>query len=165
MFSVKSTFDLTSTNAIGTGAWKHIAVTRDGSTFRLFINGTQDGSTTSSATIPSSNYFSVGGTGGPYPDTSNAYMQDLRITKGYARSASSTASSISGTTLTVGGTVTGTFAVGMVLSGTGVTAGTTITALGTGTGGAGTYTVSASQTVSSTTITGYPLPTAAFPTL
>ena len=45
------------------------------------------------------------------------------------------------------------------ISGTGVTAGTTITALGTGSGGVGTYTVSASQTVSSTTITstGFPI--------
>jgi len=64
----------------------------------------------------------------------------------------STASSIATTTLTVGGTVTGTFAVGQVISGTGVTSNTRITALGTGTGGAGTYTVSASQTVSSTAI-------------
>lgn len=66
---------------------------------------------------------------------------------------SGTTSSITGTTLTVGGTVTGIFAVGQTISGTGVTAGTTITALGTGTGGAGTYTVSVSQTVASTTIT------------
>ena len=69
-----------------------------------------------------------------------------------ANTATSTASSISGTTLTVGGTITGAFAVGQTIYGTGVTAGTTITALGTGTGGAGTYTVSASQTVASTAI-------------
>jgi hypothetical protein len=42
----------------------------------------------------------------------------------------------------------------MTISGTGVTAGTTVTQLGTGTGGAGTYIVSATQTVASTTITG-----------
>ena len=59
---------------------------------------------------------------------------------------------ISTTTLTAS-SVTGTIAVGQLITGTGVTAGTTITALGTGTRGAGTYTVSASQTVSSTTIT------------
>jgi hypothetical protein len=68
--------------------------------------------------------------------------------------ATSTASSISGTTLTVGGTVTGVFQVGQTLSGSGVTAGTTITALGTGTGGTGNYTVSTSQTVASTAING-----------
>jgi hypothetical protein len=70
-------------------------------------------------------------------------------------SASGTASSIATTTLTVGGTVTGVFGVGQVLTGTGVTAGTKITAQLTGPpGGAGTYTVDTSQTVSSTTITG-----------
>lgn len=61
--------------------------------------------------------------------------------------------SISGTTMTVTAAPTaGTIAIGQVISGTGVTAGTTITALGTGTGGVGTYTVSASQTVASTAI-------------
>ena len=59
---------------------------------------------------------------------------------------------ISTTTLTASA-VTGTIAVGQLITGTGVTAGTTIVALGTGTGGAGTYIVSASQTVGSTTIT------------
>jgi hypothetical protein len=54
--------------------------------------------------------------------------------------------------LTVGGTVTGTFSVGDTLSGAGVTAGSYITALGTGAGGAGTYIVSASQTVASESI-------------
>lgn len=60
---------------------------------------------------------------------------------------------ISGTTLTVSAVTSGQLNVGDVISGSGVTAGTTITALGTGTGGTGTYTVSASQTASSTTIT------------
>ena len=60
---------------------------------------------------------------------------------------------ISGTTLTVSAVTNGVLALGSFISGTGVTAGTYITAYGSGTGGAGTYTVSASQTVSSTTIT------------
>jgi hypothetical protein len=62
--------------------------------------------------------------------------------------------SISGTTLTVTAVASGFVGVGSTISGTGVTGGTTITGLGTGTGGIGTYTVSASQTVASTTITG-----------
>lgn len=68
--------------------------------------------------------------------------------------ASTTISETYGT-LTVGGTVTGTFAIGDVLTGSGVTAGTAIYALGTGTGGAGTYIVSPTQTVSSTSISAY----------
>jgi type IV pilus assembly protein PilY1 len=55
--------------------------------------------------------------------------------------------SISGTTMTV--TVGAGISVGQTLAGPGVTSGTTITAMGTGNGGPGTYTVSVSQTVSS----------------
>jgi hypothetical protein len=62
--------------------------------------------------------------------------------------------SISGTTLTVTAVTSGTLYVGQTIQGTGVTALTIITALGTGSGGAGTYTVSTSQTVSSTTLYG-----------
>jgi hypothetical protein len=64
--------------------------------------------------------------------------------------------SITTTTLTVTAVTSGVLAVGQVISGTGVTPGTTITALGTGTGGTGTYTVSVSQTVASTTISAGP---------
>jgi hypothetical protein len=60
--------------------------------------------------------------------------------------------SISGTTLTVSAVTSGTLKIGQTIEGTGVTDGTIITAFVSGSGGAGTYTVSASQTVSSTTI-------------
>jgi hypothetical protein len=59
---------------------------------------------------------------------------------------------ITGTTLTVSAVTSGTLYVGQTIQGTGVTANTMITALGTGTGGAGTYTVSTSQTVVSITM-------------
>jgi hypothetical protein len=59
-----------------------------------------------------------------------------------------------GTVMTVSAVTSGTIYLGMQITGTGVTAGTRITAFGTGTGGVGTYTVSASQEVTSTTITG-----------
>lgn len=77
------------------------------------------------------------------------------------------AQSVPSTTLTVtyglmtlsGTNASGTFSVGQELTGTGVTAGTQLTALGTGVGEAGTYYVYPSQTVSAQTITatGYPL--------
>lgn len=54
---------------------------------------------------------------------------------------------------TAASVLVGTFGVGDVLSGSGVTAGTTITGLGTGTGGLGTYIVDLTQTAGSTTIT------------
>lgn len=60
---------------------------------------------------------------------------------------------LAGTTLTVSAVTSGVIYIGAVIEGAGVTVGTTITAFGTGTGGAGTYTVSVSQLVASTTIT------------
>lgn len=69
---------------------------------------------------------------------------------------------IAGTTLTVSAVTSGTLAVGQTISGSGVTAGTKITALGTGTGGVGTYTVSETQTAASTTITAAGAAAAAF---
>lgn len=65
--------------------------------------------------------------------------------------------SISGTTMTVtavvnGGPPSGRISVGKTVTGSGVTGGTIVTALGTGTGGAGTYTVNTSQTAASTTL-------------
>ena len=64
-----------------------------------------------------------------------------------------TAASISGKTLTVAGTVTGVFEPGQTLTGTGIPALVTIVAFGTGTGGAGTYTISNNLSISAETIT------------
>ena len=57
--------------------------------------------------------------------------------------------SVSGTTLTVTEVKNGTIGIGQSLLGVGVTAETVITALGTGSGGVGTYTINLSQTESS----------------
>ncbi len=59
-------------------------------------------------------------------------------------------------TMTVTAVASGALAVGQVVSGSGVTVGTTVTALLTGTGGAGTYVVSPSQTASSTSVSAGP---------
>lgn len=66
--------------------------------------------------------------------------------------------SISGATLTAS-SVTGVLSIGQGVSGAGVSPGTYITALGTGTGGAGTYTVNNSQTVASTAMVASSLST------
>lgn len=69
--------------------------------------------------------------------------------------------SIAGSTLTVTAVTSGILSVGQVITGTGIKDLTRITALGTGTGGTGTYTIACpiavgGQTVASTTITAYP---------
>jgi len=89
-------------------------------------------------------------------------LQNFRLLANFAdiasmfsgASASSTTSTIAGTTMTTG-TTTGTWYPGMHVMGTGVLKGTIVVQQLTGvTGGAGTYQVSVSQTVASTTITG-----------
>jgi hypothetical protein len=69
------------------------------------------------------------------------------------------AGSIAGTTLTVTSISSGAIALGQTLSGTGISAGTTIVAFQSGAGGnineVGTYTLNNSQSVASTTINSY----------
>lgn len=69
------------------------------------------------------------------------------------QSAASTTISETYGTMTVSAVGSGTLAVGDALAGSGVAAGTSITALGTGTGGTGTYIVNNNTVVGSTTIT------------
>lgn len=69
------------------------------------------------------------------------------------QTAASTTVSMTYGTMTVSAVTSGVLGVGDTLSGSGVTAGTAITALGTGTGGAGTYIVNNNAVVASTTIT------------
>ncbi len=87
---IYSSSRVTSTGSISTSTWTHVAVTRSGSTIRLFINGTQDGSATFSSAINSGNTPAIGGgrstagsgiTGYYF----NGFIDDLRITKGVAR--------------------------------------------------------------------------------
>ena len=60
---------------------------------------------------------------------------------------------ISGSTLTVSAVTSGALAIGQTVKGVGISAGTVITALGSGTGGTGTYTVSNAQTIASEAMT------------
>jgi len=81
----------------------------------------------------------------------NAYIVDGAYRYTWRISTPSNAiftGSVSGTTLTVTAMSSGTITANQSLTGIGVTAETVITALGTGTGGVGTYTLNTSQTVS-----------------
>jgi hypothetical protein len=92
------------------------------------------------------------GTGGTGTYTLNTSLTVATETLNTAASAATITASISGTTLTVTAVSTGTLYIGQTIQGTGISANTVITALGTGTGNTGTYTVSNSQTVGSETM-------------
>lgn len=76
---------------------------------------------------------------------------DVATIVGSSQSQAKFTATIAATTLAVSAVASGTLQVGQTISGSGVTAGTKITALGTGTGGTGNYTIDTSQTVGSGT--------------
>ncbi len=71
-----------------------------------------------------------------------------------SQTVTATALTMSGGGLTVSAVATGGLYVGQTIAGSGVTSGTKISALGTGTGNTGTYAVDTSQTVGSESMTG-----------
>ena len=96
----------------------------------------------------------LGNTGTYTVAVSQTVSSGVMTAPNLATPAFSVTGSITATTLTVSAVGSGTLQVGDAVFGTGVAANTVITALGTGVGGTGTYTVNNSQTVSSTTLTG-----------
>lgn len=68
-------------------AWQHVAVTYDGTTTKTFLNGVQQGTSTSGYTAPTTRnlqYIGMTQSGG-YTQEYYGYIDDFRITKGYAR--------------------------------------------------------------------------------
>jgi hypothetical protein len=80
---LNTTVFVTSSSALSLTTWTHVAATRSGTTLRLFQNGTQVGSATNSTNFANSGNVYIGQSNSG--QAINAYMDDLRITKGYAR--------------------------------------------------------------------------------
>jgi len=92
------------------------------------------------------------GTGGTGTYTLNL-SQTIASSQMYTSSAGAViTASMSGTTMTVTAVASGTLFVGQTIQGAGITVQTIITALGTGSGGVGTYTINNSQTITSITM-------------
>ena len=65
--------------------WTHFAATRSSGSLRLFLGGTQVGSTTTfTTTMPSALALTVGDNAAG-TESWNGYLDDVRVTKGYAR--------------------------------------------------------------------------------
>ena len=74
-----------SSSSVSINNWMHLAFTRSSGTFKMFINGTQEASGSMSNNL-SNNVFLVGrGYISFNQEYFYGYIDDLRITKGYAR--------------------------------------------------------------------------------
>lgn len=81
--------DRITSGTLSTGQWMHVALCRASGSTRLFINGTQSGSTyTDSNNYGASNPLGIGTYWNGTPvttNTLNGYLDDVRVTKGVAR--------------------------------------------------------------------------------
>ena len=76
--------EVVSTATFSTGAWNHLALVRNGSAFNLYLNGTSVANLTNSSAVYS--YPQATKVGGNLNSQwFNGYLDDMRITKGYAR--------------------------------------------------------------------------------
>lgn len=72
------------THGMVINTWYHLSVSRSGTTFRVFVNGVQVGTSTSSITLNSGPTYWIGTETGQGAYL-NGYIDDLRVTKGIAR--------------------------------------------------------------------------------
>lgn len=80
--------DILTGNVLTANTWHHVAATRTGNVFRIFVNGVQGATTTTSITLPSAaESVQIGrDTAAVYGFV--GYMDELRVTKGISRYSS-----------------------------------------------------------------------------
>jgi hypothetical protein len=84
---------ISSGETVTPNAWHHIAVSRSGSSLRIFVDGTLKATATNSVNVASASYIDIGDytclNQSGYNFTMSGYIDELRITKGIARYTSS----------------------------------------------------------------------------
>jgi len=79
--------DITGTTALSAGQWYHIALSGSSGSYKLFLNGTQEGSTYTGALGAGSSTYQIGAFywSGTLYGPLNGYLDDMRFTAGLAR--------------------------------------------------------------------------------
>ena len=79
--------DITGTTALSAGQWYHVALSGSSGSYKLFLNGTQEGSTYTGSLGAGSSTYQIGAfywSGSLYGPL-NGYLDDMRFTAGLAR--------------------------------------------------------------------------------
>jgi len=79
--------DITGTTTVSAGQWYHVALSGSSGSYKLFLNGTQEGSTYTGALGAGSSTYQIGAfywSGSLYGPL-NGYLDDIRFTAGLAR--------------------------------------------------------------------------------
>jgi len=79
--------DITGTTTVSTGQWYHVALSGSSGSYKLFLNGTQEGSTYTGSLGAGSSTYQIGAfywSGNLYGPL-NGYLDDMRFTAGLAR--------------------------------------------------------------------------------
>ena len=77
---------ITGTTTIALNTWYHLAITRSGGVWKMWLNGTQEGSSYTNAATPDRGYpLRIGGDNYSANRVWSGYIDDFRITKGVAR--------------------------------------------------------------------------------
>jgi hypothetical protein len=86
-FLVVGGASLTTTTGITAATWQHIAIVRSGTTVRMYINGVDAGGsgTVGNSGTVTTELLVIGANRFDYSNTLNGYIDDLRITRGFAR--------------------------------------------------------------------------------
>ena len=74
-----------SSSALALNAWNHVAMVRNGSTITVYIDGVSKGTWSLTSQNFTDNYLVIGQTNTGPSQFFTGYLDDLRITKGYAR--------------------------------------------------------------------------------
>jgi len=87
---------ITSTSSISLNKWSHVAVSRSGTTIKLFINGVADSSATDGGSFSNTGSFAIGSAsqGGSYTNFFTGYISNLRVTSAGIYTSSFTPSTV-----------------------------------------------------------------------
>jgi len=85
-FTGYSAIHIAGSTVVSNNSWTHVAVSREGTTMRLFIDGTLDATASNSTDFDKQNSFYVGRFGSGFTTGDFVgYIDDLRVTTGFAR--------------------------------------------------------------------------------